>query len=94
MSVMLASPIPLISASRAAGAAITSANEPKVAPRLRPKQQRFQQFVIRQRFRSGRAKTLAQALAVPVIVRRRLGKTASVFGLLFEHGFAGKFEAV
>jgi hypothetical protein len=31
MSVMLASPIPLISASRAAGAAITSANEPKVA---------------------------------------------------------------
>jgi len=30
MSVMLASPIPLISASRAAGAAITSANEPKV----------------------------------------------------------------
>src|SRR5271170_3819496 len=77
-SVMVASSKPLTSASRATGAEITSANEPK--------QHRFQQFIVRQRFGPGLAETLAQALPMAVIVRRRLGAAAIVGTLLFQHG--------
>ena len=85
---MAASPSPLISASRAAGAAITSANEPKrrdqllgerldVALRDGAEQQQFEQFVVGDGVRAGIAEALAQPFAMAVIVRRGLGEACS-----------------
>jgi hypothetical protein len=65
-----------------------------IAPRLRAKQQDFRQLVIRQRIGPSRAKTLAQALPMPVIVRQGFGEAWMCVGLLFQHGIRGQCDAV
>jgi hypothetical protein len=57
-----------------------------VAPGLRAEQYRFQQFVVRQRVGTRLTESLAQALPMAVIVRRRFGEAAFVVALLFKHG--------
>ena len=82
---MAASPMPLTSASRAGGAATTSAKEPNlrdqflgerfdVALRNGAEQHQLEQFVVAHRLAPAVAEAAAQPFAVAVIMRRRLGK--------------------
>src|SRR5262249_831134 len=82
-SVIASSPRPEISASRAGGAEITSANEPNfsssflgdrldVAARQRPEQHELQKLVFGKTLRTGLSEPRAQPLAMAMVMRRRL----------------------
>jgi hypothetical protein len=76
-SVMTASPMPLVTASRAAGAEITSGNGPNLAMsslaslhvtlRNGAEQHQFQQLMVVHRFGAGLAEAVTQPLAVAMI---------------------------
>jgi hypothetical protein len=82
-SVMTASPMPLVTASRAAGAEITSGNGSgdeflgerlHVTLRNGAEQHQFQQLIVVHRFGAGLAEAVTQPLAVAMIVGPNFGK--------------------
>src|SRR6516162_4533670 len=90
-SVMPAPPSPFTSASRASGAAITSAKEPNFASSVLASgltsqrgSARNNSNVVRQRVGAGFAEAAAQAFAMTVIMWRGVGKPAIALALLFQ----------
>src|SRR5665647_2233336 len=90
-SVIAASPMPLLSASRAGGAATTSAKEPNLAisslasglmSRCGMAQHQLQELIVADRVGPGFAKPRPQPFAVAVIMRRTFRKAGWLLDIL------------